>query len=66
MDWIMDTYSMMNGYTIPGVVTGKDLEVGGSLGRPDATGRGVMIITMEVLDKLAGARGRIRRRTGLW
>lgn len=51
MDWIMDTYSMMNGYTIPGVVTGKDLEVGGSLGRPDATGRGVMIITMEVLDK---------------
>ena len=51
MDWIMDTYSMMNGYTIPGVVTGQDLEVGGSLGRPEATGRGVMIITMEVLDK---------------
>ena len=51
MDWIMDTYSMMNGYTIPGVVTGKDLEVGGSLGRPEATGRGVMSITMEVLDK---------------
>lgn len=51
MDWIMDTYSMMNGYTIPGVVTGKDFEVGGSLGRPEATGRGVMIITMEVLDK---------------
>ena len=51
MDWIMDTYSMMNGYTIHGVVTGKDLEVGGSLGRPEATGRGVMIITMEVLDK---------------
>lgn len=55
MDWIMDTYSMMNGYTIPGVVTGKDLEVGGSLGRPDATGRGVMIITMEVLDKFKQA-----------
>lgn len=51
MDWIMDTYSMMNGYTIHGVVTGKDLEVGGSLGRTEATGRGVMIITMEVLDK---------------
>ena len=51
MDWIMDTYSMMNGYTISGVVTGKDFEVGGSLGRPEATGRGVMIITMEVLDK---------------
>lgn len=51
MDWIMDTYSMMKGYTVHGVVTGKDLEVGGSLGRPEATGRGVMIITMEVLDK---------------
>lgn len=51
MDWIMDTYSMMKGYTVHGVVTGKDLEVGGSLGRPEATGRGVMIITMEVLKK---------------
>lgn len=51
MDWIMDTYSMMKGYTVHGVVTGKDLEVGGSLGRPEATGRGVMIITMEVLEK---------------
>ena len=55
MDWIMDTYSVMNGYTIPGVVTGKDLEVGGSLGRTEATGRGVMIITMEVLDKFKQA-----------
>lgn len=49
MDWIMDTYSMMNGYTIHGVVTGKDPEVGGSVGRTEATGRGVMIITLEVL-----------------
>lgn len=51
MDWIMDTYSMMKGYTVHGVVTGKNLDVGGSLGRPEATGRGVKIITMEVLDK---------------
>lgn len=53
MDWIMDTYSMMNGYTIHGVVTGKDLEVGGSVGRPEATGRGVTIIAMEVLKRFS-------------
>ena len=52
MDWIMDTYSMMSGYTVHGVVTGKDLEVGGSVGRPEATGRGVTIITLELLKKL--------------
>ena len=53
MDWIMDTYSVMNGYTIHGVVTGKDLEVGGSVGRPEATGRGVTIIAMEVLKRFS-------------
>lgn len=52
MDWIMDTYSMMQGYTVPGVVTGKHIEVGGSLGRSEATGRGVMIITLQMLKKL--------------
>ena len=52
MDWIMDTYSMMHGYTVHGVVTGKDLEVGGSVGRPEATGRGVTIITLQLLKKL--------------
>ena len=52
MDWIMDTYSMMSGYTVHGVVTGKDLEVGGSVGRPEATGRGVTIITLQLLKKL--------------
>jgi len=52
MDWIMDTYSMMSGYTVHGVVTGKDLEVGGSVGRPEATGRGVTIIALELLKKL--------------
>jgi glutamate dehydrogenase (NAD(P)+) len=41
MAWIMDTYSMTKGYTIPGVVTGKPVCLGGSLGRNEATGRGV-------------------------
>jgi glutamate dehydrogenase/leucine dehydrogenase len=40
MSWIMDTYSMTKGYTIPGVVTGKPIALGGSLGRNDATARG--------------------------
>jgi len=40
MAWIMDTYSMTKGYAIPGVVTGKPLSLGGSLGRNEATGRG--------------------------
>jgi len=44
MAWIMDTYSMHEGYSVPGVVTGKPLEIGGSLGRLDATGRGCMIV----------------------
>ena len=41
MAWIMDTYSMTKGYSIPGVVTGKPISLGGSLGRNEATGRGV-------------------------
>jgi glutamate dehydrogenase/leucine dehydrogenase len=41
MSWIMDTYSMTKGYPIPGVVTGKPIALGGSLGRNEATGRGV-------------------------
>jgi glutamate dehydrogenase (NAD(P)+) len=40
MAWIMDTYSMHKGYSVPGVVTGKPLSIGGSLGRQEATGRG--------------------------
>ncbi|WP_129721267.1 Glu/Leu/Phe/Val family dehydrogenase [Xylanivirga thermophila] len=52
MGWIMDTYSAFKGYTVPGVVTGKPLEIGGSIGRPEATGRGVMIITLELLKRL--------------
>ncbi len=41
MAWIMDTYSMTRGYLVPGVVTGKPIALGGSLGRNEATGRGV-------------------------
>jgi len=52
MAWIMDTYSMLKGYAIPGVVTGKPLDIGGSLGRPEATGRGVTITTREILKKI--------------
>lgn len=51
MSWIMDTYSMIKGYTELGVVTGKPLEVGGSLGRTEATGRGVYIVMEEALRK---------------
>ena len=47
MAWIMDTYSMHVGQTITAVVTGKPVEMGGSLGRREATGRGVMLITRE-------------------
>ena len=52
MAWIMDTYSMLKGYAVPGVVTGKPLDIGGSLGRPEATGRGTTIIALEILKKL--------------
>jgi glutamate dehydrogenase (NAD(P)+) len=47
MGWIMDTYSMREGYSVPGVVTGKPVNLGGSRGRVEATGRGVMITTRE-------------------
>jgi glutamate dehydrogenase (NAD(P)+) len=47
MAWVMDTYSMHVGHTSTAVVTGKPLELGGSLGRREATGRGVMICTRE-------------------
>jgi len=48
MAWIMDTYSMTIGYSCPGVVTGKPIEIGGSLGRNEATGRGVFYVTREL------------------
>jgi glutamate dehydrogenase (NAD(P)+) len=46
MGWIMDTYSMHKGYSVPGVVTGKPLSIGGSLGRREATGRGCVFTIM--------------------
>lgn len=49
MAWIMDTYSQQVGYAVPGVVTGKPLSIGGSLGREEATGRGVAEVTFEAL-----------------
>ena len=49
MAWIMDTYSMHMRHTVTAVVTGKPVEMGGSLGRREATGRGCMIVTKEAL-----------------
>jgi len=58
MAWIMDTWSVNKGYAAPGVVTGKPIAIGGSLGRFEATGRGVIPITEELLNfkgrKMAG------------
>ncbi len=60
MAWMMDTYSMGEGRTVTGVVTGKPVSLGGSLGRPDATGRGVFVTAREAARRLgiplAGAR----------
>jgi glutamate dehydrogenase (NAD(P)+) len=52
MAWVMDTYSMHVGHTETAVVTGKPIELGGSLGRREATGRGVMIVTREAAKHL--------------
>lgn len=52
MAWILDTYSSLKGTTVPAVVTGKPISVGGSEGRVEATGRGVVTITREVLRSL--------------
>lgn len=60
MAWMMDTYSMHQGYTVPAVVTGKPLSIGGSVGRVEATGRGVFLMTREACKvhnlRLEGAR----------
>lgn len=52
MAWIMDTYSMQMRHTVTAVVTGKPIEMGGSLGRREATGRGCMFVTKEALAHL--------------
>ncbi|NNP75188.1 Glu/Leu/Phe/Val dehydrogenase [Acinetobacter sp. C26M] len=52
MGWIMDTYSSGQGHTVTGVVTGKPVHLGGSLGRIKATGRGVFITGQQVAEKI--------------
>src|SRR5947209_242759 len=52
MAWVMDTFSMKKGYAEPGVVTGKPIALGGSGGRLEATGRGLMIVTRETLRRI--------------
>jgi glutamate dehydrogenase (NAD(P)+) len=51
MAWIMDTYSMHARHTVTAVVTGKPMALGGSRGRPEATGRGCMMVTLKALEK---------------
>ena len=52
MAWMMDTYSMYEGHSVPQVVTGKPLEIGGTPGRVEATGRGVSIVTDRLFEYL--------------
>ena len=52
MGWMMDTYSMLKGHCVHGVVTGKPIELGGALGRNEATGRGVMFTTRNMMKKM--------------
>jgi glutamate dehydrogenase (NAD(P)+) len=59
MAWIMDTYSMKVGYACPEIVTGKPVEIGGCVGRREATGRGVTYCVMEALEQI-GVRPRNR------
>lgn len=52
MAWIMDTYSQHKGYAVPGIVTGKPLDIGGTLGRKEATGRGIGYIIEQAANHL--------------
>jgi len=52
MSWIMDTISMHKGFSVPGVVTGKPIAIGGSLGRDEATARGAMYATREAAKRI--------------
>lgn len=58
MAWIMDTYSMHKGYSVPGVVTGKPISIGGSLGRKEATARGCVFTIQEAAAHLGLDLGR--------
>lgn len=57
MAWVMDTYSIAMGHTEPGVVTGKPVALGGSLGRKEATGQGVWLCAREALKRLPNKLG---------
>lgn len=52
MAWLMDTYSQLHGYAIPGVVTGKPIAIGGSLGRAESTGKGVVFCINFAYEKI--------------
>jgi len=52
MAWFMDTISMHTGYSVPATITGKPLSVGGSEGRPEATGRGLLFCVLEAMEHL--------------
>ena len=52
MAWIMDTYSQHKGYAVPGIVTGKPVDIGGTLGRREATGRGIGYIVEQAANHL--------------
>ncbi|MDD5542693.1 MAG: Glu/Leu/Phe/Val dehydrogenase [Acidobacteriia bacterium] len=60
MAWVMDTYSMHQRHTVTGVVTGKPIELGGSRGRHDATGRGIMICCNQAIKRLGLTREQTR------
>ena len=60
MAWIMDTYSMRKGYTQTAVVTGKPIDLGGSRGRAEATGRGCMFVTDQALKRFGLDRAKAR------
>ena len=60
MAWLMDTYSMRAGHTETAVVTGKPIDLGGSRGRTEATGRGCMVVTQEAMKRLGLERANTR------
>src|SRR5258708_24973746 len=60
MAWIMDTYAMHRGYSIPAVVTGKPIEIGGSEGRQEATGHGVALCVAEGARRIGLAWPKVR------
>lgn len=60
MAWFMDTYSTLKGHSVPGVVTGKPIELGGSLGRAEATGRGISFVAQRALEVFAGGAKNLR------